>query len=257
VNLRGLRVGEVDPRNHYHYLLRRASSTARRFETGLGIDIIDEEIEKHGGWPIKQGKVMKINVPNINDLLAKMMHIKFSFDGDQKTLNEWLQEHREIIKNNHNLLIRRSDENDIKILISMLRDLLIRATKGERGNRIYEELHKQIKEKGDLTEKCYKKVLINASYRWGVETGVKIISNVVDLFSIKLRWNWKKYFDDAERYKETNFQQDELLKIKNIGFKVRDLALSSFNCHYVANDLHVVRVMTRSEEHTSELQSLS
>lgn len=188
---------------------------------------------------------MKINVPNINDLLGKMIHIKFSFDGNQKTINEWLQEHRKIIKNNQKLLIRRSEENDIKILVSMLRDLLIRATKGERGNRVYEELNKQVKGKDDLTEKCYKEVLKNASYRWGIETGIQIISNVVDLFSKKLCWNWEKYFDDAEQFKKTNFQQDELLKIKYIGFKVRDLALSNFNCNYVANDLHVVRVMTR------------
>jgi endonuclease III len=189
---------------------------------------------------------MKINVPNINDLLKKVMYIEFSFEGDQKSINDWLQEHREIIKNNQKLLVRRNEKNDIKILITMLSDLLIRATKGERGIRVYEELKKKIECKHDLTKKCYKEVLKNASYRWGIETGIQIISEVVNFFSNKLSWNWKQYFDDAERFKNTDFQQDDLLKIKNIGFKVRDLALSKFNCNYVANDLHVVRVITRT-----------
>ena len=35
------------------------------------------------------------------------------------------------------------------------------------------------------------------------------------------------------------------MNIKNIGFKLRDLALSNFNPHYAAFDLHVSRVPTR------------
>lgn len=72
-----------------------------------------------------------------------------------------------------------------------------------------------------------------------------MISDVVRLFANKYKWNWSEYFEAAEKYHETNFQQDELLKVRNVGYKLRDLAVSKFNHNYVANDLHVVRVMTR------------
>ena len=43
----------------------------------------------------------------------------------------------------------------------------------------------------------------------------------------------------------TNFEDDPFLKVKYIGFKVRDLSVSNFNNKYIANDLHVVRISTR------------
>lgn len=36
-----------------------------------------------------------------------------------------------------------------------------------------------------------------------------------------------------------------MLRIKNIGFKLRDLSLSNFSPYYAAFDLHVTRVLTR------------
>ena len=181
----------------------------------------------------------------LNDILARMVTVNLSYDGCQDTIEGWLRRHRETFKNNQKLHIHRSERNDIKILCSMLRDLLVRATKGEMGERIYKEFLKNIKSKKDLTSKNYGTMLTGAKYRWGIATGTQVISDVVDLFGNKLKWNWSDYFDAAEKHHGTNFQQDELLKVKNIGYKVRDLALSSFNRNYVANDLHVVRVMTR------------
>ena len=188
---------------------------------------------------------MNLELPNINDILGKMVTVNLSFDGQEDAISKWLQRHRKTIKSNQRLFIHQSEQNDIKILHSMLRDLLVRATKGERGNRVYDELLKTIKRKKDLTTQNYKTILTNAQYRWGIAIGTQVISKVVEFFASRLKWNWKVYFDAAEKYHETNFQQDELLKVKHIGYKVRDLALSSFNRNYVANDLHVVRVMTR------------
>jgi len=188
---------------------------------------------------------MNLELPNINDILEKMVTVNLSFDGRQNTISEWLQRHRDTLKSNQKLIIHQCEENDIKILLSMLRNLLVRATKGERGNRIYDELLNTIENKKDLTTQNYGRILTNSQYRWGIATGTQVISDVVKLFAKRLKWNWRVYFDAAEKYHETNFQQDELLKIKHVGYKVRDLALSSFNRNYVANDLHVVRVMTR------------
>ena len=188
---------------------------------------------------------MNLVLPDINDVLEKMVEVNISFDGQQGTVRGWMQRHRQTIKINQKLFNNRSEENDIKILLSILRDLLIRATSGERGTRVYEELQKTVKSQKDLTEKNYKKVLSKAQYRWGIPTGTQVISDVVNLFGNKYKWNYNEYFDEADKYHEANFPQDELLKIKHVGYKTRDLALSSFNRNYSANDLHVVRVMTR------------
>jgi len=188
---------------------------------------------------------MKIQLPDINNLLKKMIQVTSVFDGEKKTINDRVQEHRKRIKSYQNLLDHRNEETDIKILLYMLTDLLIRAMRGERGSKVYQALREKIKSKEDLAEQNYKSILKKAQYRWGIKTGVQIISDVVNFFSNTLKWNWKKYFADAEKFRETDFQEDELLKIKHIGFKVRDLAVSNFNRNYVANDLHVVRVMTR------------
>jgi len=188
---------------------------------------------------------MEIRLPDINRIISKIIKLEASFDGETCKIKDWLKEHRGQIEKNQKLIKCKSNENDIKILLPILRDLLVRAIKGERGNRLYEELKKSIKSKQDLNKENYKQTLQKASYRWGPEVGAQVISKVVYIFAQKLKWDWKKYFGRAEKYHETDFQEDELLKVKHVKLKVRDLALSSFNPNYVANDLHVVRVITR------------
>lgn len=188
---------------------------------------------------------MELKLPEINEIIKKIIELKASFNGKSQKIEDWLKEHRDQIKENQRLIKRKSDESDIKILLSFLRDLLIRAIKGERGNIVYEELQKSIRSKQDLNKENYQQIMLRARYRWGPEVGKQVISDVVNIFAYQLNWEWEKYFERAEESHETNFQEDELLKIKHVKLKVRDLALSNFNPNYVANDLHVVRVITR------------
>lgn len=188
---------------------------------------------------------MNIKLPDINEIISKIIKIRVSFEGKTQKIEDWLEEDRAQIRENQSLIKYKSDENDIKILLPILSDLLVRATKGERGNRVYEELKKSIKSKQDLNKENYERTLRKASYRWGPEVGVQVICEVVDIFAQELKWDWKRYFRCAEQYHETDFQEDELLKVKHIKYKVRDLALSKFNSNYVAIDLHVARVITR------------
>jgi hypothetical protein len=101
---------------------------------------------------------MNLALPNINDILEEMVTVTLSFDGRQNTISEWLQRHRKTLKSNQKLIIHQSEKNDIKILLSMLRDLLVRATKGERGNMVYVEFLKTIKCKKDLTTQNYGRI---------------------------------------------------------------------------------------------------
>jgi len=82
---------------------------------------------------------MQIAIPEVNETLSKLMAVECEFDGRAQTISKWVMEHRNKITENHNLLTARAPENDIKILNIFLRDLLVRAIKGEMGLRVYEE----------------------------------------------------------------------------------------------------------------------
>jgi len=187
----------------------------------------------------------EINLPDIRNVLSLLVREKASFNKETYTIKEWIKEHRKNIRENSQLIKNKSNKNDIKILITILRDLLIRAMKGESGEKVFNELQKSIKTKKDLYHNNYVQILKRASYRWGPKNGAKVITDVVNILKNEFSWNWESYFKKAEKYSEINYPQDILLKVKNVNFKVRDLALSNFNKNYVANDLHVVRVMTR------------
>jgi hypothetical protein len=188
---------------------------------------------------------VKLDLPELSSILPKMLLVESSFMGQKRRIDEWVKIQRNEIQNNLKLIINPSDENDIAILLSFLRDLLVRAMRGEAGERTYRELKVEIRDKNCLKEHVYIKALKAANYRWGAEAGSELISNVVGYFGGQLNWNWQSYLDEARDNKQTNFLNDYLLTIRDIGFKVRDLALSSFDPSYAAFDLHVSRVPTR------------
>jgi hypothetical protein len=188
---------------------------------------------------------MMMEVPELQLILPRMMDVVSSFMGQKRPIREWVTAQRQDIEKNLVLVRNPSDENDIAILLSFLRDLMVRAMRGEAGERTYQELKAAIRDKSCLQDQIYVKALKAANYRWGVEAGSDLISKVVGYFDGQLKWNWQHYLDKARDNKQKNFSNDYLLTIRNIGFKVRDLALSSFDPSYAAFDLHVSRVPTR------------
>lgn len=187
---------------------------------------------------------MKIDLPDINIIFEDILKVDSEFDSETKPIKEWLKEYRNEIARNRELL--ESDKNDITILLIILRDILVRAIKGEAAQRVFESLKKFIKTKADLNKKNFKKILKESKYRWGADDGAETICNVVSFFKGELNWNFKKYFREAEKKKDTNFLDDKLLGIKYIGLKLRDLALSNFSPNYPAIDTHLSRVLART-----------
>jgi len=188
---------------------------------------------------------MEFTIPEVNETLDRLKTVESTFEGTTQAIRQWVSKHRAEIKENRNLLEKESSVNDIQVLNMFLRDLLVREIKGEMGSRVYEELVARIKSKADLLESNYRKVLEEAKYRWGADNGSKVISDVVHCVESVLHWKWCKYIEQAEKERENNYQSDPMLHIKNISFKLRDLALSNFSPHYAAFDLHVTRVLTR------------
>lgn len=187
---------------------------------------------------------MIIPIPEVDRTLEMLTAVESRFEGRMQPISSWVTEHRNEMKRNRILLAERSDTSDIVILNIILRDLLVRAIKGEMGQKVYRELIATIRTKADLKESNYQSILDNSNYRWKV-AGSKVISDVIACLNTELLWDWTAYIQKAEEQKENNYQDDPFLRIKNISFKLRDLALSNFSPYYAAFDLHVTRVLTR------------
>ena len=188
---------------------------------------------------------MQLEIPEIVEVVRGLSPSKTTFMDETKTIRGWIQARRKQTQLNLDLVREPSPENDIKILLIFLRDLLVRAMRGEAGERTFRALEYTIKDKSCLTRNNYEVALSNARYRWGIKSGVEVISDVVEYFARTSLWNWESYLEKATAEAENNFSSDPLLRIKNIGFKVRDLALTNFTPRYAAFDLHVARVPTR------------
>jgi endonuclease III len=188
---------------------------------------------------------MIINIAEIKDIIPPILELKSTDNGKTQIIKKWVDEQRKGIRHHRQWVTNKSDENDIKIITDLLPNLLMRSMRGERGYPIGYELREAINSKQDLNYDNYVSLLQKAGYRWGPQVGAQVITDAVEIFKNKYGWNFALYFEEVERHVDSNFQTDELLTIKNIGFKVRDLALSNFNPNYVANDLHIVRTTTR------------
>jgi ethanolamine utilization cobalamin adenosyltransferase len=143
-------------------------------------------------------------IPDVSETLDRLMTVESTFDGTTQPIHRWVSEHRAKIKANRKLIENKSPANDIAILNMVLRDLLVRAIRGEMGSRVYEALLSRIRTKAHLRETTYREALIEADYRWGPDDGSKVIIDVVHHVRSVLHWNWHTYIDWAENEKETN-----------------------------------------------------
>jgi hypothetical protein len=82
---------------------------------------------------------MKLDIPEPQAIFPRMMNVESSFMGRRQTIREWVMEHRREIEANLDLVRNPSDAHDIEILLSFLRNLLVRAMRGEAGERTYLE----------------------------------------------------------------------------------------------------------------------
>jgi len=187
---------------------------------------------------------MTLNLPDFSTILERLMPLESSFGPRTQSIGKWVDDQRSDICENLALTEDRSDGHDMQVLRIFIRDLLMRNIVGEGGNRIHDALRDIVQTKNDLTNGNFEDALKQSRYRW-VKDGSNVIMEVVDYFRDKLCWNWQEYLQQAEQAKECNSPDDPLLKIKNVKFKVRDLALSNFNSNYAAFDLHVTRVVSR------------
>jgi hypothetical protein len=186
---------------------------------------------------------MTFEIAHPTEVFDAMQSVKSVFDKEEMPISSWLQRQRVEIGQNRELLFLNDDKAHVEILLIMLECFLVRAMKGERGKKTGEYLRALIKTKSDLNEETYRAAL--REYRWGTEIGSQVIKDVVRYFRDERQWNFRDHIESAENSVDNNFSNDEVCKIKNVGFKLRDLALASFSLKYAAFDLHLVRVSAR------------
>ena len=180
--------------------------------------------------------------------MEKILPVRASFIGDYshpalgqtatQTIEQWRLNYLKELKLNNSL----SDFEKFKVFIA---GLLLRASKGEVGGKLYDAFNDKIKKFGDLKEENIRKALKDSGYRFQNQGTETVLSSKELLFN-KYQGKWDKYFKEAKKNYINNFPDDDFLKIKGVSFKVRDLALSCFLKEYSANDFHVVDVLTRT-----------
>jgi len=191
---------------------------------------------------------MQIKLPDINLLMKKILLVKSSFVGDYiypalgktaaQTIEQWRLNYLKELKLNNSF----DNIEKFKIFIA---SLLLRANRGEVGGRLHNAFNNKVKRFSDLNKKNIKKALRNSGYRFQ-DKGTETVIDSKELLFNKYQGRWDKYFKEAKENYKNNFPSDDFLKIKYVGFKVRDLALSCFLKEYSANDFHVVDVLVRT-----------
>jgi len=84
----------------------------------------------------------------------------------------------------------------------------------------------------------------NHGYRWGTKAGTDVVMDAKRVV-MEPGFTWERYVHQAEEQYEDDFPEDKFRRIKGVGYKTRDLALSALSDRFVAIDLHVVRVTSR------------
>lgn len=189
-----------------------------------------------------------LEIPNIQELLNKILPVKSSFVGDfihpalgktkTQSIEEWRVAYLDELKLNNEI-------DDIGKFNVFITSLLLRSASGESGGKLYDALTKHIKNFDDINSNNIEIILKEAGYRFPNQ-GLETILSFKKLFLEKYHNDWNNYLEQAKKYYRSNFLEDKTLTIKGVGLKVRDLSLSCFLKEYSANDFHVVDVLVRT-----------
>lgn len=193
---------------------------------------------------------MKIEIPNVKELISLILRAEsnYDFEANHPSLGEVKRKQtiEKCVKAYHKQKLKNRKSKSIEIFNIFAMNILLRVIRGEKGFPIYKGMSKEFKRFKDITNNSIKAILKTARYRWGNEKGTKVVLGIKEVLCKNYQYKWEKYFEKAERNYKENFPDDPFLKISNVGFKVRDLALSCFSELYSANDVHVVRVLIRT-----------
>jgi len=175
--------------------------------------------------------------PSAPDLIERMKSVPAKMADVTKTIEDWRLDYRA-------QLDRRRGQPDVAILGRFASGLLERQMRGETYERRVAIFLREFQAYTELTEERVVAVLAEAGYRFP-DDGRQVMMNVKQLVT-KPGFSWRDYFAEAEENYESNFPNDDFLRIKYVSYKTRDFALSEFSDRFVAIDMQVGKVILRT-----------
>jgi len=160
-----------------------------------------------------------------------------------KTIEDWRLGYRV-------QLDRRRGEPDVAIFARFASALLQRQMRGETYETRATIFLREFQTYAELTDERVAAALAEAGYRFP-DQGRQVVMEVKKLVA-KPGFSWRDYFAEAEANYESNFRNDDFLRIKYVGYKTRDFALSEFSDRFVAIDMQVRKVILRTGLVTSD-----
>lgn len=170
-----------------------------------------------------------------NHIKPTLKRIKDCWSGREKTLEEWL------------LWWERQREEAWRLdkvgkFAVFTAGLLQRAMPGTSFLRRRSLFLQHIKTPDDLNEQSIKRLLKQEGYRF-IQDGVCVALDAARIvFNDGFRW--EDYFKTA-LHKAPLFPECPFLKIRYVGLKTRNFALSLFLDEYIAPDRHIRRILSR------------
>lgn len=178
------------------------------------------------------------NPPDFLKLIELLVPSKLTWEGISYSIDEWrVKSVREVEENRK--------QNKIVVFNRFASALLegFRTKGTDYGPRI-ELMNKYIHDFSDATNTVLEKVLAENNY------SLKSRALEVALSAKRIveapTFEWERYFQEAESKYKNGYADDAFLKIKGVGRKVRDFALSEFSLCYCAIDRHVADVIQRT-----------
>jgi len=183
-----------------------------------------------------------LEIPSIGEIADRLMPAEVAFQvGDQRLrrpLREWVTADRAEARE------RREKADVHSIFVRVAAALLERNVTGGSYFSRLRVLGDLLCDPKSLTEPDAETMLRMSGYRFP-SNGAKTLVAICQHFASS-GFSWPTYLAEAEAKWEDGFTEDPLFRIKGIGNKVRDFALSEFSDYYCAPDLHVCRMMART-----------
>jgi hypothetical protein len=117
-------------------------------------------------------------------------------------------------------------------------------TKGKDYGPRIALMNQYFKDFAGITEASVKEVLEKNNYPLK-DRGKTVVLEAAEI-ARQPSFGWEDYFIKAEVEFKNGFRDDDFQKIKGVGNKVRDFALSEFSVYYCAIDRHVADILCRT-----------
>lgn len=176
--------------------------------------------------------------PDFSKIINLLLPLTLSWEGRTYTINDRRQKILREVKENR----KQSKIGIFNRFVSALLEGF--RTKGKDYEPRIELMNKYFHDFSDVTEENIQQVLTANNYSLR-KRGLEIILSARKIIEPS-SFQWEQYFYEAEKKYEDGFVTDNFLKIKGVGKKVRDFALSEFSTFYCAIDRHVADVIRRT-----------